>query len=454
MSGIVLDPPTSALAGFASGLGWADLPQELRHAARRNLLNVAGCALGGRADPMIASFSAVLRGLSGGPAASEIGGGRTDPATAAFMNAAAANVQDYDDQHLPTVMHPGPVVVGAALATAEMAGADGRTLLTAIIAGLEGACRIGNATHPGHYAGGFHITATCGVFGAALASARILGLPPERIGWAIGHAAAQSAGLVETLAGPAKSTGVGAAARAGLHAALYAQAGIAAPAAPLTGRFGFLSVMAAGAEPARITDGLGSAWETLRSSPKAYPVGVVLHPVVDACLALREEPGFDAAALLRLEVRGHPLLRIRADRPDITTGREATVSAQHVCAAALLRGRIGPGELTDAAVMDPAILALRTRVVVVEDSAISVEGATLVADFVGGQRELHVPMGRSLPDRPMTDAELEAKVGAQAAWGSPWCDADAVIARCWSAEDLPHPEPLMALLRRNAGATA
>jgi hypothetical protein len=65
-----------------------------------------------------------------------------------------------------------------------------------------------------------------------------------------------------------------------------------------------------------------------------------------------------------------------------------------------------------------------------------------------------VPMGRSLPDRPMTDAELEAKVGAQAAWGSPWCEADVVIARCWSAEDLPHPEPLMALLRRNAGATA
>lgn len=439
--------PTQSLADFAANLSWAALPAAVQHAARRNLLNVLGCGLGGQADPAIQAFSLALRPLAGTPTATEIGIGLTDASTAAFLNAAAANVHDFDDQHLPTVMHPGPLAVAAALAAAEMVGADGQTLLTAIIAGLEGGCRIGQAVTPGHYAAGFHITTTCGVFAAALAAGRVLGLDAPAMGWAIGHAAGQSAGLIEALGADSKSTAVGAAARAGLQAALFARAGIAGPASPLEGRFGFLAVMAPDAAAGRITEGLGLTWEALRNAPKAYPVGVVLHPVVDACLMLAASAGFDPSRLESLEIIGHPLLRLRTNRPAPANLREAPVSAQHVAAMALLRGQVSPAELTATALADPAGLALRGRIFLSEQPEMAVESARLVArDTAGRQWDIHVPMGRGLPDRPLTDAELEAKASGLIGSGAAWCNATALLALCWRAEQLATLAPLTALL--------
>jgi 2-methylcitrate dehydratase PrpD len=142
---------------------------------------------------------------------------------------------------------------------------------------------------------------------------------------------------------------------------------------------------------------------------------------------------------------------MRADRPEVTTGREATVSAQHVAAAALLRGRVGPAELTDQAVADPAIQALRARVTVGEDPAVPVEAVHLAARLADGStREVEVPMGRGLPDRPLTDAELEAKARLLIAWGAPWCDAGAVIGPAWAAEEPGRLGMLCAALRPGA----
>jgi 2-methylcitrate dehydratase PrpD len=432
-------PVTASLARFVAGLHWEAVPDEVRHAARRSLLNVIACALGGHGDPAVRAFSGALRPLAGPPIATEIGVGRTDPATAAFLNAAAANVQDFDDQHLPTVMHPGPVIVSAALAAAEMVEADGRGLLEGIAAGLEAGCRIGNAVTPGHYAAGFHITATCGVFGAAAAAARVMKLDEDATRHALAHGASQSAGLVEALGAATKSTGVGAAARTVLHAALFARAGITGPAAPLEGRFGFLRVMAADPVPGRITDGLGVSWEMLRSTPKAYPVGVVLHPVVDAALELREMPGCGPADLAGIELSGHPLLRLRADRPEVATGREATVSAQHVCAIAVLRGTVGPSELTDAAVADPAVRALRSRVRVSESPKLPVEAVKLVAARRDGSLvSVSISVGRGLPGRPLTDGELLAKVDRLLAFGAPWCSAARLVTFVQEAEVTHH----------------
>jgi 2-methylcitrate dehydratase PrpD len=440
--------PTQGLAEFISHLSWLDLPAAVQHAARRNLVNILACALGGRADPAITAFSSALAPMSGAPVATEIGARATDAGTAAFLNAAAANVQDFDDQHLPTVMHPGPVVVAAALAAAELAGANGQQLLTAIVAGIEVACRIGNAVSPGHYAAGFHITATCGVFGAAAAAASVLRLDTARVVWAMGHAAGQSAGLVEALGAGSKSTSVGAAARGGVQAALFARAGIAGPSAPLEGRFGFLSVMGRAADSAPIVGELGLRWEVLRNAPKAYPVGVVLHPVVDACLALRAQKNFALDRVSRLELYGNPMLRLRADRPDIRTGREASVSAQHVAAAALLTGRVGPAELTDVAVENSEIKSFRDRIFVSDDADCPVEAVTLIAKGDGvAEWRVHVPMARGLPDRPLDDDALNAKARLLIRWGSPWCDADVLLQQAWRTNELPGLGPLSAALR-------
>src|SRR4029077_8693951 len=164
--------------------------------------------------PPIEMAMRVLTSLSGAERVTVLGRmERLDVLGAAFINAVGANLLDYDDTHLPTVIHPTAPVAPAALALAEQRGLSGAAMLHAFVLGAEVECRIGNAVSPGHYARGWHITATCGVFGAAAAVARPLGLAPARRAHALGIAGSQSAGVVENLATAAKNVGIGNAAR-------------------------------------------------------------------------------------------------------------------------------------------------------------------------------------------------------------------------------------------------
>src|ERR1700730_10937034 len=216
---------------------------------------------------------------------------------------------------------------------------------------------------PTHYRRGWHFTATCGIFGAAAAAGKLLGLDRQRMAWALGHAATQSAGLVESLGSMSKSIGVGNAARNGLAAALFAEAGVTAADRAIEGRYGFAPVTSDSVNLGVITSGLGESWEILANAYKPYPCGVVLFPVIDACLELRKRIEVPAGEIGRIVVRGHPLLRERTDRPVVDNGRKAEVSLQHAVAAALLHGAGGLAQFTDAAVKEPAVLALRAKVV-------------------------------------------------------------------------------------------
>ena len=170
---------------------------------------------------------------------------RPDALNAAFLNAVSANVLEYDDTHLATVMHPAAPVAPGLFGLAELRPASGRDLLHAFILGVEISCRVGLGVMPTHYRRGWHITATCGIFGAAAASARLLGLDARQTAWALGHAATHSASLVESLGSMAKSLGVGNAAKNGLAASLFAAGGFTGPETPIEGRYGF----AAGTSP-------------------------------------------------------------------------------------------------------------------------------------------------------------------------------------------------------------
>ena len=163
---------------------------------------------------------------------------RLDLFGAAFINAVAGNLLDYDDTHLRTVIHPTAPVAPAALALAEQRGLSGAEMLHAFILGAEVECRIGNTVSPGHYARGWHITSTRGVFGSAVASAKLLGLNAEQTRHALGIAASQSAGLVENIPSAAKNVSVGNAARSGLFAALLAEQGCTAAPAAIEGALG------------------------------------------------------------------------------------------------------------------------------------------------------------------------------------------------------------------------
>jgi len=430
-------PVTGPLADFLAASRWEDVPGDVRHAARRSILNVFGTALGGSRDAAVEGALAVLDRFSGQREASVIGRPeKLDLLSAAFVNAASGNVFDFDDTHHPTIIHPSAPVAPALFALAETRPVSGAALLHAFVLGVEVECRLGNAVSPWHYRRGWHITSTCGVFGAAAAAAKVLGFDAERMVWTLGNASAQSSGLVETLGTMAKSIGVGASARGGLSAAFFAEAGVTGPAEPVAGPRGFTSVMGEAPDLAAITDGLGTRWELLANTHKPYPCGVVLFPVIDACLDLREaNSGLPLDAIDSITVEGHSLLRERADRPSVTTGREAQVSAQHSVAATLIHGVAGVAQFEDACVNSAEVLALRRKVHVAELPGTPVEAARVTIRLADGKvLSRLVEQGRGTPRRPMSDADIETKVRELARYGCPGLDPSPLIDAVWALE--------------------
>ena len=431
-------PITRQLAEFVANSRWRDIPQAVRREGIRGLLNYLGCALGGCGDEAMGLAIRVLTPIFGALQAGIIGRSeRCDPLNTAFLNAVSANVLEYDDTHLPTVMHPAAPVAPGLFALAETRGASGEELLHAFILGVEVSCRVGNGLMPHHYRRGAHITATCGNFGAAAAAGKLLGLDPVRMNWALGHAATQSAGLVESLGSMSKSIGVGNSAKNGLTGALFAEAGFTAAESAIEGKYGFAAVASDTVDLAKMTAGLGDRWEILANAYKPYPCGVVLFPVIDACLELRKRIQVPVGEIREVAVRGHPLLRERTDRPDVGDGRSAKVSLQHSVAIALLQGAAGIAQFTDAAVADPAVQALRARVTAQDDASIPVEAAVVEVRFTDGSSlSEHVKDGRGTPGRPMSDIELDAKVSECAAFGAPFVDVPALIAALRDLETL------------------
>jgi 2-methylcitrate dehydratase PrpD len=425
-----------SLAGFLAGSRAEDMPPALRHEAKRSLLNYFATALGGCRDGAVERALGVMTPFAGRPQAAVIGRPeRFDALTAAFLNGISANVFDFDDTHPGTVIHPSAPVAPAVFALAESRRITGLRLLHAFALGVEVECRIGNAVSPGHYARGWHITSTCGVFGAAVATGKCIGLNTEQMLWALGNASAQSSGLIETLGTMAKSLSVGNASRNGIVSALAAQSGFSGPDMPLEGPRGFANVM--GQDPALnlITEGLGERWEALRNTYKPYPCGIVLHPVIDACLALRTDPAFAVARVQAVVVRGHPLLGQRTDRPAVSTGREAQVSAQHSVAVTLLTGAAGLAQYTDAAVADPAVLDLRRKVRVQDDPSMNAEAAE-VSIILGNGHTLtqRIAHARGGEQQPLSDSDLEHKLRDLADFGASGCDPEPLIDAIWSLD--------------------
>jgi 2-methylcitrate dehydratase PrpD len=281
---------TKRLAQFVAETKWDALKPPVVHATKRALLNFFAVALTGCREPAIESALRSLAAFSGGRQAAVIGRReRIDALSAAFLNAASANVLDFCDTHVPTVIHPTAPVAPALFALGELKHVSGRDLIHALVLGTEIECRIGLAMSPSHYRRGWHITATCGVFGAAAGSGKLLALNIDRMISALGIAATQAAGLCECLGTPAKSVGVGNAARNGLWSALLAADGFAGPPEPLTGAQGYFHALAETPQLCFLADGLSDSWEVMKTAYKPYPCGFVVHPVLDCVLDWRRE---------------------------------------------------------------------------------------------------------------------------------------------------------------------
>jgi 2-methylcitrate dehydratase PrpD len=425
---------TERLSHFVVGTWWDDLKPEVTHQAKRSLMNFFAAALTGCRDRTIEIALQTLADFSGGKQATVVGRSeRVDALSAAFLNAASANVLDFCDTHVPTAIHPTAPVVPALLALAELTRVSGRDLLLALVLGHEVECRIGMAMSPSHYQRGWHITSTCGVFGAAVGAGKLLGLNAQQMIFALGAAATQSGGLCECLGTPAKSVSVGNAARNGLLSALLAAKNFDGPAEPLTGAQGYYHALNEMPDLSSLTQNLGETWEILGTAYKPYPCGFVIHPVLDCVLDWRSAN--PAAVVGKVIVAGNPLLAARADRPDISTGREAQVSTQHAVAAALVTGKAGVDEFTDACVNDPKVLALRGKVTVLRDEAFPTTSAAVEITTADGKvHKVAQAAARGSADNPMSDRDLEDKLRTAAANAIAGRDIEPLIGAIWQLD--------------------
>ena len=435
------------LGRFVAESAWADIDGALRHEAKRALVNYVGGALGVAGSPVVGAASRVMAPFSGPGRVTVIGRPeRLDLMGASFVNAIAANLLDYDDTHMNTVMHPTAPVAAPLLALAEQRGLSGVAVLHALILGVDIECRLGNAVQPDHYAHGWHITSTCGVFGAAAGCAKLLGLDAATTWTALGIAASQSAGVMENLPTGAKNVGVGNAARNGLLAALLAEQGFTAAPAAIEGPLGWARVSGQAPKLDEIVGDLGTRWELRRNTYKPYPAGIVFHAVIDACIELRAQPGFDVADIAEVTVRGDQLLLDRGDRP-VRNERDARVSIHHAAAIGLILGKAGVREFEAGVVDDPAIAALRGKVKAVLDPALPRSAAIVTVNMRDGRvSTVTVEHSRGSEARPMTDADLEAKFRDNAAIGGSARLADSRIAAIWRIEEMADVTPLLGSL--------
>ncbi len=427
---------SKTIAEFVTTANPENLPPEVNHAAKRSLLNFFATALEGTHDIAVETALETMRPFAGMTEATLIGRAeKSDAMTAAFINAADANVHDFDDTHIRTIIHPTAPVAPPLLALSELRLVTGRQFINALALGIEFTCRIGNAVSPEHYARGWHITATCGVLGAALGVGKLLNLRTDRLIFALGSASAQASGLVETLGFMAKSVGVGGSARGALLAALLAEKNYNGPSAPLEGVRGFLNVTSADPQLNEITDGLGTRWETLHNIHKPYPCGIVINAVIDGCLKLRERLTVPVEEVTSIKLCGHPLLSQRADRPDVQTGRESQVSAQHAAAVSLIFGQAGLKEFSDATVNDPRVRGL-TRKVTLEVAQSTrlpdVHIGITLAD--GSSEEIFVKDARGTNNGPLSDADIEAKFRELARCAPNYKRAEQLIKAVWQID--------------------
>lgn len=402
---------TLELAEWIAGLDPADIPADVKAESVRTFVNWLGCAVGGARHETVDRALDAVRLFSGPEQASVIGRTeRLDVPHAALVNGISSHVLDYDDTHLKTIIHPAGPVASAILAVAEYRPVTGADFIAAQTVGIEVACRIGNSVYPDHYDRGWHITGTTGVFGAAAAVSRLLGLDVQRTAWALGIAATQASGLREMFGTMCKSFHPGRAAQNGAMSAYLAAAGFDSSERGIEAPRGFANVLSTKQDYSEILGDLGTRWEAALNSYKPFACGIVIHPTIDACCQLREELGEDVAMIEKVDLRTHPLVLELTGKKTPRTGLEGKFSVYHSAAFALLNGDGSPTAFTDEAVRLPEVIALRDRVEARGDTHVHEDAVHVTLTLSDGRRvEKHVAHAVGSLDRPLSDAEIDKK---------------------------------------------
>ncbi|NPU11904.1 MmgE/PrpD family protein [Bradyrhizobium sp. 83002] len=372
---------TATLAAYVAELKYDDIPPEVLDRAKVLTLDFLGSAIRARREaestPSVINMLAALK-LDAAGEATVFGDTRTwTPAVAALLNGTMGHSLDFDDTHADSSLHPSAPVVPAAFAIGEMVGASGREVLTAIVAGYEVCCRLGNALDPtSHYARGFHPTATAGTYGAAAAAGKLFGLSEQQLIYAFGVSGSQAAGSLQFLVNGAwnKRYQVGASAMNGVIAATLAKNDFVGAVESVEGKHGLLVGYTDTPHHEKAVAGLGTTYETMKIGVKPYPSCRYTHAAIDAIVALRREHNLTPDQVKRVEIGLH--------RNGITLTGDATTKRHPTSivggqfsmfftgALALDQGRFGWDDYTRLG--DTAINALADKFDVVQDDRLEV----------------------------------------------------------------------------------
>lgn len=425
-----------ALAAWADQVRLKGAPEEVRNSVRQRVLDVLGLCVAAQSLSTSAAALDLVVSQGGTPQAHALGLPDAVPAAqAAFANGVLAHSLDFDDTHLPSVLHPSAVVVPAALAVAESVGADGTALLDAIAVGLEVTVRLGMAGYDAelgnsvYFEHGQHATSICGAMGAAVSAAMLMGLSEDLITDVLGVTASMASGIIEgnRSGGTVKRMHCGWAAHSAVMAAELVRRGVTGPPTVLEGRFGFFEAFLRGeVRLEEVTEELGTRWAVPGIFFKPYPANHFTHTAVDAGRRLRER-GVRIEQVAAIELRvpsavirtiGEPIEVKRAPE----TGYQAQFSGPFAVVAGLFADGSGLGmgldDYSDELARDPERRRLMALVTVVGDDECDAifphqfPAAVRLTTTDGTLLEEKVLANRGGPQRPLSDEELAVKFRA------------------------------------------
>jgi 2-methylcitrate dehydratase PrpD len=405
---------TARLADYAANANPADWPKTVQREALRSLFNVVGCTIGGARHGMVDIADKTLGAFAGAPQATLFGRGRkADVLHASLINGLASSIYSFDDTHEVAVVHPSGPIVAAVLALAELRPVSGEDLLAAFALGVEMTCRLCLSTTVPPADGSFAWSGT-GItmsFGAAVAAGRMLRLDTQRMRVAMGLALSEASGFRAMHGTAAVAFMPAHGGQMGLRAALLAERGFTAGLNGLEGKSGYLSVFCTRPDTDALAGGLGERFELLRNTYKAYPCGIVIQPIIDACLKLRRDHRPDPDKIASVAIQASPGAMALCNNRDPKDELQAHVSLHHWTAVAFIRGTARIVDMdTETAVKDPALMAFQRKVEATLDPTIAGDQTEVTITMTDGTRHvcrIEHAIGSKL--NPMSDADLERK---------------------------------------------
>jgi 2-methylcitrate dehydratase PrpD len=405
---------SQVLAARVASITWDALPADVRLMSRRVVLDALGCALHGSRTPEATLLAAARQDLGPDGACTVWGTpGGAPPGVAALMNGAHAHMRELDD--IGGGGHAGACQVPAALAAAELAGREGRDVLVGVVAGHEVSSRLSDAaSYDVMTLRGWHTTGVYGSLGAAAAAARTLGLDAAGCAQTLGVAGSFTGGTWAFMADGAMSKRVhpGRSAEIGLTAALLARRGVSGPAEVLDAPWGGLYAACAPGEsdPTAIARQIGDGFRILRKGFKPYPVCWGINSAADGALALREKGRLGPADVARVRITLSEMSRRMIGGRRTRSLLDAQMSVTYAVACILVRGHLGLEDFAAAALADPAVRDMMTRVELVVDPVAHGERQTVEIETRDGRllRD-RVENPRGHWDNPLSDGELRAK---------------------------------------------